>query len=210
VRPDLGQHYLCRAQRHREQMFERAMFALTDNGRSGQEQREHRDTVDDLHDADKPCKGEVRIEFSPDQKVELWSGRFLGVISSIEDLMSQNLLYVKRPPTGYRHCRCVHVDLDGRLAAMLKIAFNVGWNINNEGVSASVHRVVDSLDRYLSGPDKQGRHKCLHDVLRQHGTVLIDDRDRGMINVHVDVFSGTIDEVSQRKNDQKDKCRIAL
>ena len=50
IGPDLGEHQLVGLKRHDQQMLNRSMLPFAQNRGAGQENRKHRDVVDDLVD----------------------------------------------------------------------------------------------------------------------------------------------------------------
>jgi len=62
VGPDLGHCDLERGQRHDQEMVHRAVFSLANDGGASEDDRQHRDAVDDAHDAGKPAHIGIGVE----------------------------------------------------------------------------------------------------------------------------------------------------
>jgi len=98
-------------------MVERAVFALADERGAGQDDRQHRDIVDDAHDAGEPRRLDIRVEGDAHDEVDRRCGRALGARQKIGDLGGDNLLCVIGPETGLDHRGRIDIELDRRFAA---------------------------------------------------------------------------------------------
>ena len=68
IGPDFGQHDLSRGEWHHQQMLDRAVLALTDQGRTGEEHGDEGDAIDELHHGHEGGNVEIRIKLRPDDE----------------------------------------------------------------------------------------------------------------------------------------------
>ncbi len=111
---DLRQHDLARHDRHHEQMLDGTLLAFAYKRRTGQNNRQHGDVVDHLHDGGEPARIQVRIELCPNNYVERRAGPCLAAGQEIRHLLRDDRLNVDRAVAGLRHRGGIDVHLHRR------------------------------------------------------------------------------------------------
>ena len=86
VRPDFRHRDFERRQRHDQQMIHRAVLALADDSRAGQDDRKHRDAVDDPHDTGEPGRRDIWVKGDADVEVDRRARHGLGTREKVVDL----------------------------------------------------------------------------------------------------------------------------
>jgi len=70
--PHLAGHDLEGGYRHHQQVLDGAVFPFADQGGTGENDGEHGDVVDDLHDRSEPRLVQFRIEARPQGQIHRW------------------------------------------------------------------------------------------------------------------------------------------
>ena len=118
-------------------MLDRPMFAFAQDGGAGEEDREHRNVVDDLVDRDEPTLLHIWVEARARDKPHQFP--ILSLASSGPKRFSflrYNFLNIRWTPARLTHRGRVGDDLDRRGDALGEIVLKLGRNIDDEGVFA--------------------------------------------------------------------------
>ena len=124
-------------------MFQRAVFALPDQRRAGQDDREHRDIVDQLHHRTEPGLGQIRVEPVPGYDFGRQCRRPLAAVYKRVDFIRHDLLDIAAPGERLRHARRIDVQLKFRTVSGQHVLLEIVWNHQYERVVAAVHARVD-------------------------------------------------------------------
>ena len=189
-------------------MLDCTVFALADQSRSGQDDRQHRDGGDDVVDGAEPGLVELRVEARSQRKIDLWCGARTITRQKLGHLAGRDGLDVAAPGEGLRHPRRVHVELDRRRSSGQQIALEVGRNVQGKDVEACIqarHHV--GLGNEL-GDREIGRIERRDDPRGNRRIVLIDHGKCGPIQRLWLRPRRCIDRKREGIDDQDQECRI--
>ena len=117
-------------------MIHRAVLALADDGRAGQNDRQHRDVVDDPHDAGEPGRRDIGVEGDPDVEIDrLGCRRASERDRKLSISRRYDLLGVAGAEPRLHHRGGVDVELDAGRRVPQQVALEVGRDVDHEGVA---------------------------------------------------------------------------
>ena len=191
------------------------MLALANERGAGQDDREHRDVVDDLHHRSEPFRLEIGVEHDAEGEVDrlnFRSARGCGGSCSACGVglhhLVDDLLQVGAAVASLGDRRRVHIDLQARIAIRDDVLLELGRDLDHEHVAAGVHRRTDfrrwNLDRRL----EPRRKDCLPDQPRKLGTVLVDNRGGDMIDLRLGPGRDGVNGVAERIDRQRQQDRV--
>ena len=182
IGPDLRHRDLERRQRHHQHVLDRAVLALADQRRPGQDDRQRRDLVDDGHDAVEPGRVPVRIVGLSDDDLDRARRRVLRAPEEAGDLVREDIPDVAGADAGLLHGGRIDVDLQFGLRPARRSASYARRDDDDKHIRPIIHQAVD-----LRGPDRsrvlesRGIER-LDQPLRQRGLVLVDEGDRRVVD----------------------------
>jgi hypothetical protein len=184
---------------HDQQVIHGAMFTLPDDCGSREDDGQHGHVVDDTHHGREPGRRDVRIERDPNVEIDRRQLYSLRMGEKIRHLGGDDLLGIAGPEAGLHHRGRIDVDLDRRLAPRKHILFEVGRDIDDEGVFSLVHQGHDILLDDLLRRLEVRRQERMGYAAREFRIVLIDECDRGVMQ-----FLG----IAPRLHDDRQRKRI--
>mmetsp|Transcript_91075 Transcript_91075/g.253589 ORF Transcript_91075/g.253589 Transcript_91075/m.253589 type:complete len:276 (+) Transcript_91075:783-1610(+) len=207
--PDLGQHDLARRDRHHQQVLDGAVLALADQRGAGQDDGEHGDVVDDLHQRTEPGVLQVGVEAHAHRQVDRWRGAAAVPQHETVDLGRDDLLHIAAAGEGLAHPRRVDIELQPRLAPGQHVALEAGRDDEHEGVVAAVHAGVDLAGRDQFGAAKPRRVEALGQSRRQRRGVFVHDGNGRMPQALGHGGGGGVDGEAEGVDDQHQHHRVA-
>ncbi len=190
-------------------MVHRAVLAFTDDRGAGEDDRQHRNAVDDAHDTRKPGALDIRVEGDADDQIDRHQWGALRPRQVIGDLGRDDLLCVTGSEAGLHHRRGVDVELHRGPASGEDIAGEIGWDVDDERILSGIHqrydvRFGDRLRRL-----EIGRQEGMRDPPRQFRVVFVDDRDRRVVHFLRMALRLRDNGQRERINDQPQQHEIA-
>jgi len=138
VGPYLGHHDLEWRQRHDQQVFDGAVFALADESCADQDDGQHGDAVDDLHDATDPDNDQVGVEAHAGGQPDRRFGHVAGAGQVLIYLAERDGLDVGGADESLAHDRRVNIELDVRFAAGFDVVLEIGRDDQREVEAAGI------------------------------------------------------------------------
>src|SRR5262249_17984834 len=152
----------------------RSVLTLAQHRRTGEEDAEYRDVVDDLVDGDEPALLHVRIE--PGAGVERDDVVIRRVVASGPERLYfpvHDVADVFRPAAGLAHPGSIGNYLDGGLLIGAQVALEIVRYIDDEGVLTCIHRRIDRTELKASRWQEQGWQQRRGDAVGCVGAVLV-------------------------------------
>ena len=178
ARPHFGRHDLEGGERHHEQVLKGAVFTFTDQSGAGQDDRQHGQRADDLHDASEPDAVQVGIELHACGQRDRQRDPGPMALDELVDLPSCNALDVVRTDEGLRHPCCIDVNLNRGLLPSEDIFLKVRRDIEHERVVSRVKARINLGHRDHAGWFEIGRIEGTDDTRGERRPILVNDRDR--------------------------------
>ena len=162
-------------------MLDGAVLALANQRRTGQDDRQHGDLVDDLRQAAEPGLLQRRVEACAQLQAHRRLGAGAVALHELLHLAQHHLLDEATAVEGLAHAGGVGVELDLRVAPGQHVTLEIGWNDQGEGVDARVHARVDPRLVDQERRRELRRVERADDALRKLRLVLVDDGDRRVV-----------------------------
>ena len=158
-------------------MLDGAMFTFADEGRAGQDDRQHGDVIDDLGQRAEPGLFQIRVVARAQIQVHRRRSAAAVTQDKIVDLAQGDLLDIFAAHESLRHAGGVNIQLNGRRTAGQHVALKVRRNIQHEGVIAGIHARI-----HFGGRDVRGRIEAREieggcDARRHWRSVFVHDGD---------------------------------
>ena len=178
IGPDLGRRHLRRAQRHDQQMFDRAMFAFADDGGPHQQDGQDGDELDHRHHRLEPHAFQIGVEEGARHQTDRGGCVPLRVQRFLH-LLCDDLLDIGAAQAGLGHGRGVDIKLDRGGMARPQVAFQLVRQVQDEGVVALIHGLIHGRPVQPVRWAEIGGQQRIADALRQGGLVTIGLRKGG-------------------------------
>src|ERR1700739_1898358 len=107
-------------------MFNGAVFAFANERRPCQNDRQHRNIVDNRHDCQEPLGFVVRVEGGAHDEVYWGSYRPLAMLEIAQSLLFDDVLDVARSDPGLCQCGSIDINLHRRAPAGENVVFKFG------------------------------------------------------------------------------------
>ena len=158
-------------------MFQCAAFPFADQRGAGEDDRQHGDIVDQLHNGTEPALSQIRVETVARHQ----NGKLFGtgiVPHKGIYLFIHYLLNVSGAGKSLRHARCIDIQLQFRRSSGNDIFLEIRRDDQNKGEFTPIHCRVDFGKRDFFGDGEHRRIKGIGQPLGQLRIVFIDDGDR--------------------------------
>src|SRR5262249_26158745 len=146
IGPDFGEHDLGWREWHDQEMLDRAVLTLADEGRAGEEHGEQGDAIDELDHGHEGGDLEIGIELRPDDQGHRWGGGRCWSAVEGYDLLRDDALDIAGARAGLGHGRGIYVELDCGAPSPHHVGLKVRWDVKNKGVAPGIHGGIDLLD----------------------------------------------------------------
>src|SRR5262249_48950927 len=140
------EHDRGRGEWHHQQMLDRAVLALTDQGRTGEEHGDEGDAIDELHHGHEGGNFEIRIELRPDDEGHRWCGDCCRSAEEGGEFLRNDALDIAGAHASLGHGGGVHVELNHGAPTPHHVGLEVWRDVNDEGVAPGIHPGIDLLD----------------------------------------------------------------
>ena len=207
-RPDLRGHDLKRRHRHHEEVLHRAVLALVDEGGARQDDRQHRDRVHQVADRLRPHRRQVGVVAVAGLQADEILRRHLLSREVPPDFAREDRPHRARARVGDGHLGGVDVELDGRLAPRKDVPLHVERQHQHERVLALIQHAVRLVGRNQDRLLEVRRQEGIADAAREHGVVLVDNRDRDVVDRVLRGRCGVLDAQREAVGDQEKHQRI--
>ena len=207
-RPDFRNHDFKRRHRHHQKVFQRSVLALADQRGTGQNDRQHRNVVDELHHRPEPRLRQIRIEAVALHNLH---GCGCAAVPRQErgNLPLDDLLDIPAPGERLRHARGVDVQLNCGRTPRQDILLEAVRYHDDERIRSVVHQRVDLRTGNLFCAQEHRREESIRDVMRKLGAVLVDHGNRSIGNGIRLRRRGGVNSESEHVKNQNQHQRIA-
>ena len=192
-----------------KQVLDRALFALADQRRAGEDDRQKRDLVDDLGHRREPRRLEVRIEGGAHNEIDQARGRALSPGDEPLDLGGDGVAQRTCAVAGLGDRGGVDIDLEAGLALRANVGFEIRRDLDDEQEFALVHHRVDLGSSDVHRRLKGRQPKPLGDPPRQVRAVLVDDADREIGRFGYGAGRHRVDRDAEGVDDQDQHRRVS-
>src|SRR6266542_426158 len=190
-------------QRHRQQMVDRAPFALAHQRTPGKDHGQHGYVVDNLHYTAEPRADQVLIELNADWQ-PCGGERLCSTVSNeLRNLVRNDVLDVADANAGLLHGGRVNVDLKRRPPSTHHIALKVLRNVQHETGPAAIHLRIDLVNGDEAGRLEYRWEECAANALGKLRRIFIDSCDRGIGELGARAFGWPIDAEGKCVDDQQ-------
>ncbi|MPM50741.1 hypothetical protein SDC9_97484 [bioreactor metagenome] len=162
-------------------MLDGAMLAFADQRRAREDDGEHGDVVDDLHQSAEPDLVQSRVEAGAQLQVHGQCAASPVTLHELVDFGQHDLLHVSAAGERLAHARGIHVQLQFGLSAGQHIALEVGRNGQREGEIACIQPGIHMAEIHHLRRHELRRVERRGDACGQWRLVFVDDGNRRLV-----------------------------
>ncbi len=129
-------------------MFDGAVFTLSDQGRTSEQDGYHGYIVGESHGALKAFSLHIGVELGADDNV--YGLRRPVIFLNCAQFPRNNMLDITSAGTSQAHGRGIHIELDHRWPPGKQIRLKSRWNIDDKSVMRCFHAGIDLFHSYLN------------------------------------------------------------
>ncbi len=124
-------------------MLDRALLALADERRAGQDYGQHSEVVDHLHHRGEPARLQIRVELCANNHFDRRTHQSFASGDELCDVVDDDVLDVGLAIEGLGNRGGIYVDLNRGLPPGKNIRLELWGNFNDKNEALRIHRCVD-------------------------------------------------------------------